>query len=362
MIIDKSAIRFSSQHQLQQSVRSKTSLQVWSGRAPQLDSADRNNSAAPAANEPPARQALGDTLQLSSSARSAASRNRPIDPENRLDSQHSLTLQIIKRIFKEITGRDFVLFAPEQPATDAGAAGITPPQQPPAGGDAPAAGEGGLIYRQSVAYAESETLDFAAEGTIKTKDGQSLSFSVSLSMSRSFYLESNLEIRAGDAVKTDPLVINFDGNAAQLSNTRFAFDIDADGRLEQIAGLKSGSGMLALDKNGDGVVNDGSELFGPASGKGFAELAAYDEDGNQFIDAGDPIYQRLRIWQRHDDGSQQLLALGDKNIGAIYLGHLATPFQYKDGDNRAVAEVAASGLYLTEQGRAGSVQQLNFVV
>lgn len=358
MIIDKSAIRFSSQHQLQQSLRSKTSLQVWSGRQPGPEGATGEKPSPPAAT---ARQALGDTLQLSRTAPTAASRNQAIAPEKRLDSQHSLTLQIIKRIFKEITGRDFVLFSPDQLQTD-GQAAEPQPAAPDSAAVESAPSQGGLVYRQTAAYAESETLSFEAEGTIKTKDGQSLSFSISMSISRSFYQESNLEIRAGDAVKTDPLVINFDGNAAELSNTRFQFDIDADGRLEQISGLKSGSGMLALDKNGDGVVNDGSELFGPASGNGFTDLAAYDEDGNHFIDAGDAIYQRLRIWQRYDDGSQQLLALGDKNIGAIYLGHLATPFQYKDGDNRTVAEAAASGLYFTEQGRAGTVQQLNFVV
>ncbi|WP_426993372.1 hypothetical protein [Methylomonas sp. CM2] len=158
------------------------------------------------------------------------------------------------------------------------------------------------------------------------------------------------------------MVINFDGTAAELSNTSFQFDIDADGTPDQIAGLKSGSGLLALDKNNDGSVNDGSELFGALTGNGFAELANYDQDGNQFIDAADAIYQKLRIWQRNADGSQQLLALGAKNVGAIYLGHLTTPFQLKDDNNQSRAEVASSGFYLTEQGQAGSVQQLNFLV
>ncbi|MCQ8179969.1 hypothetical protein NP603_02500 [Methylomonas sp. SURF-1] len=359
MIIDKSAINLSSQHLLHQAVSTKTSLQVWSGRESEPDAVNEKNPVSPGAEV--SRRAVGDTLQLSSAARTAASRTQPIDPESRLDSQHSLTLQIIKRIFKEITGRDFVLFSPDQLQIDGQATEPQPPAPDSAAVES-ASSRGGLVYRQTVAYAESETLSFEAEGTIKTKDGQSLSFSVSMSISRSFYQESNLEIRAGDAVKTDPLVINFDGNAAELSNTRFQFDIDADGRLEQIAALKSGSGMLALDRNEDGVINDGSELFGPASGNGFTDLAAYDEDGNQFIDAGDAVYQRLRIWQRYDDGSQQLLALGDKNIGAIYLGHLATPFEYKDEDNRTKAEAAATGLYFTEQGRAGTVQELNFVV
>lgn len=64
--------------------------------------------------------------------------------------------------------------------------------------------------------------------------------------------------------------------AASLTERDFAFDIDLDGHADQIAFVGTGSGFLALDRNGDGEINDGSELFGPESGDGFAELAAYD--------------------------------------------------------------------------------------
>lgn len=102
-------------------------------------------------------------------------------------------------------------------------------------------------------------------------------------------------------------------------------------------------------------------MFGPKSGDGFADLAAYDDDKNQCIYAGDEIYKQLRIRQRRGDGSQQLFALGDKNVGAIYLGHLTTPFQLRDMANQALGEITSSGIYLTEQGKAGSLQQLNFI-
>jgi hypothetical protein len=176
-------------------------------------------------------------------------------------------------------------------------------------------------------------------------------------------METNLSILAGDPEKkTDPLVINFDGNAAELSQKRFEFDIDANGTTEQIATLKPGSGFLALDKNQDGVINNGSELFGPNSGNGFSELAKYDVDKNSFIDEADPIYNSLRIWQRHEDGSQQLIALGDKNIGAIYLGHVTTPFQLRTADNQSLGEVTDTGIYLTEEGKTGTIQQINLSV
>jgi hypothetical protein len=283
-----------------------------------------------------------------------------VDLEKQPEAEHSLTIQIIRRMVKELTGQELKLFSPEELQSQADEVNIQEPLQAPV---QQVDSGTGLLYQQSMSYFESETTSFNAEGAIKTKDGQNINFSVSLSMSRSFYMETNMSLSAGDAAKTDPLVINFAGNAAELNSTTFQFDIDANGSLDQIATLKSNSGMLALDKNQDGKINDGSELFGPISGNGFTELAKYDEDNNQFIDEADPIYKQLRIWQRHADGSQQLMALGEKNIGAIFLGHITTPFQLKAEDNnRSLGEVVSSGIYLNGNGQVGTVQQINFTV
>ena len=57
-------------------------------------------------------------------------------------------------------------------------------------------------------------------------------------------------------------MINLNTDAANVTDQKFYFDLDADGELDEISTLASGSGFLALDKNGDGIINDGSELFG----------------------------------------------------------------------------------------------------
>ncbi|MGZ4960295.1 MAG: hypothetical protein ACXV7J_13660 [Methylomonas sp.] len=346
MIIDSAAIKLHSQHQQQQQTKRTESLEFWANRP---------------AEQSPAKPAA-DKLDLSAAAAKApAVRSRQVDMGKQLNASDNLILQIIRRMVKAITGHDFKLFSPEELQADAEQIRYLEPQQPPAPPATQDTSGMGLVYQRSMSYAESETTTFSAEGSVTTKDGKKLDFSVSLNMSRSFYMESNTSIRLGEAAKkTDPLVINFDGNAAELSNTHFEFDIDANGSPEQMAILKPGSGLLALDKNRDGVINDGSELFGPGTGDGFSELAAYDDDGNQFIDEGDAIYQQLRIWQRFEDGSQKLLALGDKNIGAIYLGHVSTPFQLKTADNASLGEVVSSGVYLKEDGSAGTLQQINF--
>ncbi len=342
MIIDNAAIKMQGSHHQHQHSKNAESLTISNNRT---------------TNRP--ERPSKDHVELSEVGKAAASEKTHLELDTPLDKNQSLTIQIIRRMVKAITGQDLKLFSPTDLQGQVDEVSYQGAQQPPI---QQASNGGGLVYEQSSSYFESETTTFNAEGSITTKDGQNVSFSVSLSMSRTFYTESNLGIQAGDAKKTDPLVINFEGTAAELSTTTFQFDIDANGSLDQIATLESNSGMLALDKNNDGKINDGSELFGTQTGNGFNELAAYDDDKNQFIDAADAIYTKLRIWQRHADGSQQLMALGDKNIGAIFLGHTTTPFQIKSEDNNSLGEVASSGIYLTEQGKGGSVQQINFTV
>ena len=133
-------------------------------------------------------------------------------------------------------------------------------------------------------HAESEETAFSTTGKVVTADGREIEFNLDLSMSRSFeeYYEAHYTREVTQML--DPLVINLDTNIAGLSDQKFEFDLDCDGVKEQISMLEHGSGYLALDKNGDGVLNDGSELFGTGSKDGFADLAMYDEDGNGWID------------------------------------------------------------------------------
>jgi hypothetical protein len=292
-------------------------------------------------------------------------RSYKVDLNTQLDARSRVNLMILQHLYKAITGRTMNLVDPTelQPNSNSQSLEINapPPSSTTANPTADSAGYA-MVYQHHEHYQEQEKMQFNAEGVIHTQDGREIAFSSSLSMSRNYVEESNLTLRAGDAKKIDPLVINFDGKGVQLSQTRFKFDLDNNGSEEQLASLKPGSGFLALDRNGDGIINNGSELFGPGSGQGFAELAKFDEDGNHFIDEGDSIYQKLRIWSFNEDGSQQLVALGDKGIGAIFLGHVTTPFQLKDNANKSLGEIANTGIYLKENGQTGMVQEVNLTV
>ena len=157
----------------------------------------------------------------------------------------------------------------------------------------------------------------------------------------------------------DPLIINLDGGVPALSDTRFEFDLDNDGTAEEISFAASGSGFLSFDKNNDGTINNGSELFGPGTGNGFDELAAYDGDGNGWIDENDDVFSKLSVWTRDEAGNDLLVSLAEAGVGAVYLDNAATGFELTDSENALTGEVARSGLFLFENGNVGVIQQID---
>lgn len=224
---------------------------------------------------------------------------------------------------------------------------------------------GGMEYDFHAVREEFEQTRFSASGTVRTADGQEISFSIELDMTRVFREETHVSLRTGNAVRKDPLVVNFDGTAAQLTadaGRRFSFDLDGDGRAEQLPGFASGSGYLALDLNGNGRIDAGRELFGPQSGNGFSELARLDEDGNGWIDAGDSVFERLSVWTPAADGGGELRSLAGLGIGALSLAHVATPFALRGAQNEDLGVIKSTGLILGDDGQAGTLQEIDLSV
>lgn len=357
MIITDSSIQMASQRTAVETYEKRESLNIWQDNPTAAQSPGNSTT-------PPGPQSLSLSISqqmvtVSISTEAMALQTAGIQEVGQ-DSEMAgdAKLFILKLLVERLTGRKIKLINP-------GAlhqAEKSVPQNAPAEQPAAAEREGwGLIYDYYESHYQSESVRFEASGTIKTADGREVEFNVSLSMTHEFMGEQSLNIRAGDALK-DPLVINFNGTAAELTETSFSFDIDLDGQADQIARLGAGSGFLALDRNDDGRINDGSELFGPATGDGFAELARYDEDKNSWIDENDAIYDRLRIWTKDGEGNDQLFLLGQRGIGALFLGHIDTPFGLRDSANELLGAVRTSGVYLKEEGTVGSMQQLDLVV
>ncbi|HKX28682.1 MAG TPA: hypothetical protein VJ302_13370 [Blastocatellia bacterium] len=358
MRIESSNIQMSSTRVYSSSHRIDESLRAWDGdRRPDFEAVG------------------GDTVDLSERARTAA--RQPISASGgpsalsseALSPEDQAELLLLEKLFEQVTGRKikFQILRFEEP-------GPSPPAREAAeklqriAGEAQAARNGtaragwGVEYDRVERFEEAERTTFSTTGVVKTADGREIGIDLNLTMSREFKAAGETHLRFGDAVRKDPLVINFGGTAAQLTTDKFSFDLDLDGDPDQISFVEEGAGFLAIDRNGDGAVNDGSELFGPATGNGFSELAAYDTDHNQWIDEGDAVFNRLRIWTKDSDGTDRLLALGKAGVGAIYLGHAATPFSLNDDSNRSLGVVQSTGIWLGENGRTGTVQHLDLVV
>ncbi len=215
---------------------------------------------------------------------------------------------------------------------------------------------------QSAFEAEVENTAFCAQGAAVIADGRSIAFDVTLEMSRSF-CQKYESFTQESYVVVDPLVMNIGCDTAELTDVKFLFDLDADGDEEEISFTSEQSGFLAYDKNDDGVINDGSELFGTKSGDGFADLAAYDKDKNGWIDEADEIFSKLKVWTKDKDGNDKLIDLKSADVGAIYLGNADTEFTLDNGDATGHnGYIRKTGVYLKESGGAGTVQHVDLVL
>ena len=126
----------------------------------------------------------------------------------------------------------------------------------------------------------------------------------------------------------DPLVINLDTDVAEVSDQTFYFDLDADGKEEEIS-----------------VLN-----------------------GNGWIDENDSIWSKLKIWCKDENGNDVLYKLSDKGVGAICLQNASTDFtlqgdrKAQDGTTNANATnavVRKTGIFLYENGNVGTVQHVD---
>lgn len=290
-------------------------------------------------------------VEISSEAK-AAQETSEIDPEAALENDPRLAM--IKQLIEALTGRSIDLRPLKLRDPDQVTQAAPPPQ----------AAEGGFAVDYREVLEESESVNFAASGVIRTADGREIAFHAEIAMNRQYREEFSFSAASGSLAREqkDPLVLNYAASAATLSEQTFTFDLDADGQDDQIAMLRAGSAYLALDRNADARINDGSELFGTKSGDGFADLAAFDQDRNNWIDENDAVFAQLRLWIKDESGADRLMNLQEMGVGAIYLGRAQTDFSLTDQQNRQLGQIRSTGIYLQENGGVRSIQQVDLNV
>jgi hypothetical protein len=356
MKVVDSAINLFSEVSYSEKAERSESLTVWKNGAVIQSSVDGLTSQRPEAFQ---NQQVDEATQVSLSQE--VMRHRPMkavveigDAED--DVMADLNIRILKALVERFTGKKIEIIRPGDDTT------VVEGENLPIGesNEDQSIDEFGMAYNYHESYSEQENMEFSAKGIVVTEDGENIDLDINLNMSRTFYTEQNVQIRTGSALK-DPLVINFSGKATELTQQKFSFDIDADGSMDQISFVNEGSGFLALDINNDQSINDGSELFGALTGSGFVDLREHDVDENDWIDENDAIFQKLRIWTKSSSGEDRLVSLGQKGIGAIYLGNINSPFAIKDSENELQGEVRSTGMFLREDGSGGTVQQIDLV-
>jgi len=386
MKIESSNVAMASQSSYKEATKAVESLRTWDAQGNSKTTTITSSSAKGM-----------DTLEISEMAKNLQSNTQtPVstvaseDQTASLSSKEEQQLTLLKRMIEALTGKKMKFVRPtiatlENPkmsqaiqsaystrsslltAAAGWAQGLAGAQTRNNAGNSSG---GGFEYNQSVTHYESQSTSFQAQASVKTSDGRQINIDLQLNLSREFMSQSNLNIQGGtqpvqggnQPVQVDPLVINYGAGSASVTDEKYAFDIDANGTVDQISFVGPGSGFLALDSNNDGKINDGSELFGPQSGNGFDDLAKYDSDGNNWIDENDAIYEKLQIWSKDSSGKDILMALGQKGVGAIYLGNVSTSFALKGAGNQTNGQLQRTGIYLNENGSAGTIQHIDLTI
>jgi Ca2+-binding RTX toxin-like protein len=178
----------------------------------------------------------------------------------------------------------------------------------------------------------------------------------------------NLALKAGFGIGLygyDPLVLDLDGDGYELGteqNSRAFFEFDNDGFGERTGWVRADDGLLALDANANGTIDNVTELFGNRTTSGFAMLAAHDLNADGVIDAADAVYAELRVWRDADqDGvtdAGELSTLLELGIASISLASSAPADPTAVGGN----QIVRTGSFTWAGGGTGGIADVAFTI
>jgi hypothetical protein len=141
---------------------------------------------------------------------------------------------------------------------------------------------------------------------------------------------------------SSPIILDMDGDGIELTSNEdgTVFDIDGDGKQDKTSWTKSGQGFddafLVLDKNKNGEIDSGKELFGDQNGSanGYDELAKLDSNKDGTIDTKDAAYKELQVWADLDGdgkvGNGELKSLEETGVTSISTQNTGTVGEKQD--------------------------------
>ncbi|MBI5121273.1 MAG: hypothetical protein HZA67_09720 [Rhodospirillales bacterium] len=153
-----------------------------------------------------------------------------------------------------------------------------------------------------------------------------------------------------------PVILDLDGDGVETTGLAVQFDHDGNGFAEQSAWVSADDGLLVLDIDGSGTIDDGSELFGnntaladgTLAANGFAALAQYDDNEDGVISSGDSVWNSLRVWKDGDqDGvtdAGELLTMSQAGASVLSLSYATSSHTDANGNqHRQVGSYTRTG-------------------
>ncbi len=188
--------------------------------------------------------------------------------------------------------------------------------------------------------------------------------SIEMSSERSVEFQETVEMTVqqeqGSQKQVDPLVIDLDGDGIEISSLEdgITFDIEGSGKKVLTQFAVGGDAVLAIDKNGNGRIDNGKELFGDQNGSanGFEELKKYDENKDGKIDIQDSIFNQILLWlDKNKDGVSskgEVKTLSQMDIQSLNLN-------YKNVNNGPIVQLAS---YTKKDGTTGALGDAMFSI
>ncbi|WP_159068630.1 calcium-binding protein [Neisseria wadsworthii] len=170
-------------------------------------------------------------------------------------------------------------------------------------------------------------------------------------------------------IKPDPLTLDLDGDGIETVRANgyqgALFDHNKDGIKTATGWISADDGILVVDKNLDGIINNGDELFGDnytlkngsTAPTGYAALEEFDSNGDKIIDAKDENFDKLRIWRDlNQDGTSQkeeLFTLQELNVQSLNVAYNDVNQNLGNGNS-----LAREGSYTTLDGKTRKMGDL----
>ena len=200
-------------------------------------------------------------------------------------------------------------------------------------------GNGGGSGRVTETRLSGFQLDFSLDFSMEiSEDDNSVSLSMAFEFSQTqFSFES---FRQQQEEQVDPLILNLTGSEFSFDQSlAVSFDLDANGDLDQFFAPGEGNYFLALDRNSNGLIDNGLELFGDAGGAtdGFEALRQFDLNQDNQIDFSDDVFNQLKLFSFSSTGNQAINSLSDFGIQSISLANEQASKTYFD-NNQLIGE------------------------